>query len=79
MNLTRTSGTPREERRLVARTAAGSPSSRDRTGEEQIYLVDQRGESEWRQLTDGFYGFMQPAGLVARQQVPAVRATSSCG
>ncbi|MBE0567495.1 MAG: PD40 domain-containing protein [Krumholzibacteria bacterium] len=32
----------------------------DRTGEEQLYLLDQRGEGKWRQLTDGFFGFTLP-------------------
>ncbi|MCP4290994.1 MAG: hypothetical protein GY780_04055 [bacterium] len=30
----------------------------DRTGEEQLYLLDQRGENQWKQLTDGSYAFM---------------------
>ncbi len=29
----------------------------DRSGEEQLYLVDQRGENEWRQLTNGTFGY----------------------
>ncbi len=57
LNLTRDSGT-REK------NAAWSPNGRwialvsDRSGEEQVYLIDQRGENEWRQITDGFYGFI---------------------
>ena len=61
VNLTRTSDS-REK------NAVWSPDGRwicivsDRTGEEQLYLVDQRGDSEWRQLTDDFYGFTLQAG-----------------
>lgn len=57
VNLTGTSGS-REK------NAAWSPDGRwiafvsDRTGDEQLYVVDQRGEGEWRQLTDGTFGFM---------------------
>ncbi|MFT5232328.1 MAG: tricorn protease [Candidatus Krumholzibacteriia bacterium] len=57
LNLTRTSGS-REK------NATWSPDGRwvamvsDRSGDEQIYLVDQRGEEEWRQLTDGTFGYM---------------------
>jgi tricorn protease len=57
LNLTRSSGT-REK------NAAWSPDGRwiamisDRSGEEQVYLVDQRGEEKWRQVTDGVYGFI---------------------
>ena len=56
VNLTRTSGS-REK------NAAWSPDGRwivmasDRTGEEQLYLVDQHGAGEWKQLTDGNFGF----------------------
>jgi tricorn protease len=56
VNLTRTSGS-REK------NATWSPDGRwiafvsDRTGDEQVYLVDQRGEDEWKQITDGTYGF----------------------
>ena len=45
------------------KNAAWSPDGRwiaflsDRTGEEEIYLVDQKGEQEWRQLTSGGFGF----------------------
>ncbi len=60
INLTKTSDT-REK------NAAWSPEGRwvafisDKTGEEEIYLVDQKGENEWRQLTAGGQGFrMQP-------------------
>ncbi len=60
LNLTRTPGS-RE------RDAVWSPDGRwvalvsDRTGEEQIYLVDQHGRREWRQLTEGNFGFiLQP-------------------
>jgi len=57
LNLTRDSGS-REK------NAAWSPDGRwiamvsDRSGEEQVYLVDQRGENDWRQITDGFFGFI---------------------
>ena len=57
LNLTRSNGS-REK------NAVWSPDGRwialvsDRSGEEQIYLVDQRGEEEWRQLTAGNYSFM---------------------
>jgi len=56
VNVTRTPGS-REK------NAAWSPDGRwialisDRTGEEQLYLVDQRGENEWRQLTKGTFGY----------------------
>ncbi len=59
LNLTRTSGS-RE------RGAVWSPDGKhvafvsDRSGEEQIYLTDQLGQSDWRKLTDGFYGFTMP-------------------
>lgn len=45
------------------KNAAWSPDGRwiaflsDRTGEEEIYLVDQKGEREWRPLTTGGLGF----------------------
>lgn len=56
INLTKASGS-REK------NAAWSPDGRwiafisDKTGEEEIYLVDQKGENEWKQLTTGGYGF----------------------
>jgi tricorn protease len=56
INLTRTSAS-REK------NAAWSPDARwiafisDRTGEEELYLVDQHGETPWRQLTHGGLGF----------------------
>jgi len=56
INLTRSSGS-REK------NAAWSPDGRwiafisDRTGEEEIYLIDQKGQSEWRQLTKGGLGY----------------------
>lgn len=56
INLTKTTAS-REK------NAAWSPDGRwvaflsDRTGEEEIYLVDQKGEQEWRQLTTGGLGF----------------------
>jgi tricorn protease len=55
-NLTRAPGS-REK------NAVWSPSGRwvaflsDRTGEEELYLVDQKGEKEWKQLTRGGLGF----------------------
>lgn len=58
LNLTR-AGASREK------NAAWSPDGRwvafvsDRTGEEQLYLADQRGEQPWRQLTDGFFAFLR--------------------
>ncbi|MEN8006033.1 MAG: S41 family peptidase [Candidatus Krumholzibacteriota bacterium] len=57
VNLTRTSGS-REK------NAAWSPDGRwvafvsDKSGEEAVYLVDQRGEGEWKQLTKGNHAFM---------------------
>jgi len=60
INLTKTSGT-REK------NGAWSPDGKwvafisDKTGEEELYLVDQKGEKEWRQLTAGGQGYrMQP-------------------
>ena len=60
INLTRACGS-REK------NAAWSPDGRwiafisDKTGEEELYLIDQKGENEWRQLTTGGLGFrMQP-------------------
>ncbi|PID81353.1 hypothetical protein CSB20_03535 [bacterium DOLZORAL124_64_63] len=59
VNLTRTSGS-RE------RNAVWSPDGRwiafvsDRTGEEQLYLSDQTGLGEWKQLTDGDFAFTNP-------------------
>lgn len=56
VNLTRTPGS-REK------NTAWSPDGRwiafisDKTGEEEIYLVDQHGEQPWRQLTEGGLGF----------------------
>jgi len=56
VNLTRTSGT-RE------RNGAWSPDGRwvaflsDKTGEEEVYLVDQKAEQPWRQLTQGGKGW----------------------
>ncbi len=56
INLTRTSAS-REK------NAAWSPDGRwiaflsDRTGEEEVYLIDQHGEEEWKQLTTGGLGF----------------------
>lgn len=56
--LTRTPGS-REK------NAVWSPDGRwialvsDRTGEEQVYLVDQHGRREWKQLTDGDFGFIR--------------------
>ncbi len=56
VNLTRTSGS-REK------NAAWSPDGRwiafisDKTGEEEVYLTDQKGDGEWRQLTTGGKGW----------------------
>jgi tricorn protease len=56
INLSKSSGS-REK------NAAWSPDGRwvafisDKTGEEEIYLVDQKGEQDWKQLTTGGYGF----------------------
>ncbi len=56
INLTKSSGS-REK------NAAWSPDGRwiafisDKTGEEEVYLVDQKGENPWRQLTSGGLGF----------------------
>jgi tricorn protease len=46
------------------KNAVWSPDGRwialvsDRSGEEQIYLVDQHGKDAWKQVTDGTFGFM---------------------
>lgn len=60
VNLTRSSAS-REK------NAAWSPDGRwiafisDRTGEEELYLIDQKGANEWKPLTTGGLGFrMQP-------------------
>jgi len=56
INLTKSSGS-REK------NAAWSPDGKwiafvsDKTGEEEVYVVDQKGENEWRQLTRGGLGF----------------------
>lgn len=56
INLSRATGS-REK------NAAWSPDGRwvafisDKSGEEEVYLVDQKGEHEWRQLTQGGLGF----------------------
>ncbi|MBN2563149.1 MAG: PD40 domain-containing protein [Phycisphaerae bacterium] len=56
INMTRTSDT-REK------NAAWSPDGRwvafisDKTGEEEVYLVDQKGEQPWRRLTEGGKGW----------------------
>ena len=58
LNITRRTGS-REK------NATWSPDGRwialvsDRTGEEQVYLVDQRGDGEWKQLTEGTHGFIR--------------------
>jgi tricorn protease len=58
LNLTRTSGS-REK------NGAWSPDGRhvafvsDQSGEEQLYLVDQRGAGPWRAVTDGDFAFMR--------------------
>ncbi|RKZ14363.1 hypothetical protein DRQ53_11700, partial [bacterium] len=57
LNLTRSSAS-REK------NATWSPDGRwialvsDRSGEEQLYLVDQHGKDEWKQITDGSFAFM---------------------
>jgi len=56
INLTKSSGS-REK------SAAWSPDGRwiaflsDKTGEEEVYLIDQKAEKEWRQLTKGGLGY----------------------
>jgi tricorn protease len=57
VNLTRTSNS-RERNAVWAPDGSAIALISDRTGEQQIYLVDQRGQGEWKQLTDGQYGFM---------------------
>ena len=48
------------------KNAAWSPDGRwiafvsDRSGDEEIYLIDQKGQKEWRQLTRGGKGFLMP-------------------
>ena len=59
INLTKSSGSH-------DKNAAWSPDGRwiaffsDKTGEEEVYLVDQKGEQPWRQLTTGGLGFRMP-------------------
>jgi tricorn protease len=57
VNLTRTSGS-REKHGTWSPDGRWVALVSDHSGEEQIYLVDQRGENEWRQLTSGSFGFM---------------------
>jgi len=59
VNLTRTSDS-REQNAVWSPIGDLIALVSDRTGEQQIYLVDQRGENEWRQLTDGEFGFILP-------------------
>ena len=59
VNITRDSGS-RERGGVWAPDGSAIAMISDRTGEQQIYLVDQLGEKEWRQITDGNYGFVLP-------------------
>ncbi len=56
INLTRTSGS-REKNAAWSSDGRWVAFISDRTGEEELYLLDQKGESEWRQLTQGGKGF----------------------
>ena len=66
------------------KNAAWSPDGRwvcfvsDRTGEEQLYLADQRGRDDWRSLTPRQQGLPAAARLVARLASASSGATSSC-
>ncbi|UCC29410.1 MAG: PD40 domain-containing protein [Phycisphaerales bacterium] len=60
INLTKTSET-REKNAVWSPDGRWVAFTSDRTGEEEVYLVDQKGEKPWRQLTKGGLGFrMQP-------------------
>jgi tricorn protease len=59
VNITGTSGT-RERGAVWAPDGSAIAMISDRTGEQQLYLVDQLGRQDWRQLTDGEYGFILP-------------------
>jgi len=59
VNITRTSGS-RERNAVWAPDGSAIALVSDRTGEQQLYLVDQAGRDEWRQITDGTYGFILP-------------------
>ena len=59
VNITRTSGS-RERNAVWAPDGSAIALVSDRTGEQQLYLVDQLGRDDWRQITDGTYGFINP-------------------
>ena len=59
VNLTGTSGT-RERGAVWAPDGSAIALISDRTGEQQLYLVDQKGRQPWRQITDGQYGHILP-------------------
>ena len=59
INLTRTSGT-REKNAVWSPDGRSVAFISDKTGEEEVYLVDQKGEQPWRQLTTGGKGFRMP-------------------
>ncbi len=59
VNLTGTSGS-RERGAVWAPDGSAIALISDRSGEQQLYLVDQLGREEWRQLTAGGYGFILP-------------------
>jgi tricorn protease len=58
LNITRSSGS-RERNAVWAPDGSAIALISDRTGEQQVYLVDQLGQSEWKQLTKGEYGFIK--------------------
>ena len=58
INLTRSSGT-REKNAALSPDGKWVAFLSDKTGDEEVYLTDVHGESEWRQLTTGGDGFRQ--------------------
>ncbi len=57
VNITRTSGS-RERNAVWAPDGSAIAMISDRSGEQQLYLVDQKGQDGWKQITDGTYGYI---------------------